>query len=219
MSILPIYMNQPFPRYLASLLIMFVGLLLAAHHYPGGFDWPYTVASALMSQKHNPTGSFWFSASLSLSMLLLWPYVSSLKLGLSNAKVFIYIIRTGLVFGMLVGAERLLIHDLSHWFYKAHEALALLSFFGLYLGILGLLIQTLLQQRDSRLPVLLAAIPLVAIGIQLFRLYLIQRELGWVDASWREKGIPVWVSFAFWQWWLIGFLWLGLGVLSRVIKK
>lgn len=212
-------MKQPFLGFLASLLIMFIGLLLAAHHFPGGFDWPYTVVSALMSQKHNPDGSFWFSASLSLSMLLLWPYVSSLKHGLSNAKVFINVIRIGLVCGMLVGAERLLIHDLSHLFYKSHEALALLSFFGFYFGILGLLILTLLQQRHFRLPVMLAAILLVAIGIQLFWLYLTQRELGWVDASWREKGIPVWVSFAFWQWWMIGFLWLGLAVLSRVIRK
>ncbi len=115
-------LNQCFYWYLAALFTMTIGFLYAAHQFPGGFDWVYTVASALMSQKHNLSGSFWFSASMSLTMLLLW-------------------------------------------------------------------------------------------------LYLTQRELGWVDASWREKGIPIWLSFAFWQWWMIASLWVGLGMLNYVMIK
>jgi len=29
-------------------------------------------------------------------------------------------------------------------------------------------------------------------------------------------GIPIWLSFAFWQWLAIGFLWAGLGLLVLV---
>lgn len=191
---------------------------MGARHYPGGFDWPYTVVSALASQKHNPTGSIWFASGLILSMVLLWPYVSSLRKGLFPslpAAIFtISTLRFGMVCGALVGAERLLIHDLSDWVYKAHEILALLAFLGLYFGVLGLLVQVMLRQRIYALPVFLIMSPLLAIGVTQFWLYLDQRDLGWVDTSWRELGIPFWLSFAFWQWLAIGFLGVGLGLLS-----
>ena len=198
---------------------MCCGSLLAARHYPGGFDWQYTVASALASHKHNPTGSIWFASSLILSMLGLWHYISLIKQGLSNSTVGITrfalgAMRIGLLSSIFLGVERLLILDLSNWFYKAHEGLALLAFFGMYFGILGLLTQVRWRRQYSLLPAFLIVSPLVAIGIVQIWLYIDQRDLGWVDVSWREKGIPVWLSFAFWQWLAIGFLWLGLALLS-----
>lgn len=191
---------------------------MAARHYPGGFDWRYTVASALASKKHNPTGSSWFSSAFILSMGFLWPYVTSLKKDLcpsrsAPTKFAISALRLGLICGAMVAAERLLIHDLSSWVYKAHEILALLFFLGLYLGVLVLLIQAMLRQRVYLLPVFLIITPLLAIGITQIWLYFDQRELGWVDTRWREMGIPFWLSFAFWQWLAIGFLWAGLGLL------
>ena len=207
--------------YLASLLVLVLGAVLAARHYPGGFDWAYTVASALASQKHNPTGSFWFSGGFILSMSLLWPYVSALKqsLGPSLApteKFAIGALRLGLICGALVAAERLLIKDLSDWVYKAHEILALIFFLGLYIGVFVLLINAMLRQRIYVLPIFLVAGPLLAIGVTQFWLYFDQRDLGWVDTSWREMGIPLWLSFAFWQWLAIGGLWVSMGMLSFI---
>jgi len=197
------------------------GSVVAAHHYPDGFDWPYTVASALASQKHNPKGSVWFAGALSLAMGLLWPYVSALsKKQLPTHAVIVKFsvgaVRTGLVCGALLGLERLLLHDLSAWVYKAHELLGLFTFLGLYSGIVGLLVQAVLRQRGLVLVLLLVASPMLAIGITQFWLYLDQRDLGWVDTGWREMGIPFWLSFAFWQWLAIGFLWLGLGLLAFI---
>lgn len=205
--------------YLASLLVLASGALLAAEHYPGGFDWLYTVASALASQKHNPDGSIWFAAGLFLAMLLLWPYVAALNKrqypASSTTSIFgITALRTGLICGALLGLEKLLIKDLSNWVYKAHEILALLTFIGLYFGILTLLIQAMLRHKVFVLPLLLVVGPLIAIAVTQFWLYFDQRDLGWVDTGWREMGIPLWLSFAFWQWLAIGFLWLGLGLLS-----
>ena len=207
--------------YLASLLVLIMGAVLAARHYPGGFDWAYTVASALASQKHNPTGSFWFSGGFILSMVLLWPYVSSLKQSLgpslsTTAKFAIGALRLGLICGALVAAERLLIKDLSDWVYKAHEILALLFFLGLYIGVFVLLIQAMLRQRIYMLPIFFVVGPLLAIGITQLWLYFDQRDLGWVDTSWREMGIPLWLSFAFWQWLAIGGLWVSMGMLSFI---
>jgi len=205
--------------YLASLLILSFGFFLAAKQYPGGFDWQYTVASALASQKHNPTGSIWFAGALSLAMILLWPYVSAIKNAQlpalpATTQFAISALRTGLICGALLGLEKLLIRDLSNWVYKAHEILGLLAFMGLYFGIFVLLIQAMLRKKIFALSFLLVASPLLAIAITQFWLYLDQRNLGWVDTSWREMGIPLWLSFAFWQWLAIGFLWLGLGLLS-----
>jgi hypothetical protein len=41
---------------------------------------------------------------------------------------------------------------------------------------------------------------LSAIGAVQLWLWLGQRELGWVGRDWRALGIPLWRSFAFWQW-------------------
>ena len=212
---------RAFGWYLASLAILISGSVLAAHHYPGGFDWVFTVASALASQKHNPDGSIWFSGALSLAMILLWPYVSALKqhqglLYPGLVKFSVAALRTGLISGALLGLERSLIRDLSALVHKAHEILGLLSFFGLYFGIVGLLVHAMLRRRRHVFSLLLIVSPLVAIGLSQFWLYIDQRDLGWVDAGWRDRGIPFWLSFAFWQWLAIGFLWLGLGLLAFV---
>lgn len=211
-------MMTAFRWYLASLLVFSAGTLAAAMHYPGGFDWGYTVASALASRKHNPEGSTWFAGALGLSMILLWPYVSALKAAQSGAgsawvRFGVAALRAGLICGALLGLERLLIRDLSNLVYKAHEILALLTFAGLYTGVLALILQSALFRKVFIFPLLLVSGPLAAIALTQFWLYIDQRDLGWVDTSWREMGIPLWLSFAFWQWLAIGLLWLGLGML------
>ena len=205
--------------YAASLAVMTTGTAVAALYYPAGFDWVYTVASALASQKHNPDGSAWLAGGLGLAMVLLWPYVNSLRSAWpgaesATARFAVSALRAGLICGALLGLEKLLIRDLSNWVYKAHEILALLTFVGLYTGVLTLLVQAMLRQRAFALPLLLVAAPLAAIAVTQLWLYLEQRDLGWVDTSWRAMGIPFWLSFAFWQWLAIGFLWLGLGLLA-----
>ena len=135
-------------------------------------------------------------------MTLLWPYVPALNKGLDpavHAAFAIAALRTGLICGALLGLERLLIYDLSDWVYKTHEILGVFTFLGLITGILVLLVQATVHQRMYLFPVLLVVSPLVAIGITQFWLYLEQHDLGWVDTSWRELGIPLWLSFAFWQ--------------------
>ena len=217
---LNIHQQQALWWYIASLLVLAFGSFLSAKQYPGGFDWIYTVASALASQKHNPAGYMWFASTLGLAMLLLWPYVTALQKArhpaLPATSIAISALRAGLICGMLLGLEKLLIRDLSNWVYKAHEILGLLTFTGLYIGILILMVQAMLRQRVYALPLLLVASPLAVIGITQFWLYLDQRDLGWVDTSWRDMGIPLWLSFAFWQWLAIGFLWAGLGLLSFI---
>jgi hypothetical protein len=210
--------------YLASFLVLAFGSYMAARDFPGGFDWRYRVASALASQKHNPVGSAWFASALSLSMILLWPYVSALKKGLcpslpAAAKFAIGALRIGMVCGFLIGVERLLIRDLSARIDNAHEILALITLLGTYFGVLGLLFLLMLRQRIYVFSFVLLASPMVAMGVILFSLYLAQRGVGWVDANWKEAGIPIWLSLAFWQWLVIVLLVAGLGLLSFAGSK
>ena len=220
MSFIETNKNSAFGWYLASVLVMCCGTVLAAYYYPGEFDWVYTVASALASQKHNPAGSFWFAGALTAAMVLLWPYVTALRTRLfssiPHAGFVIGALRMGLLCGALLGIEKLYIRDLSGWVYKAHEILALLAFFGLYAGVLGSLVQAMRRKKIYFIHLTLIVGPLLAIGITQFLLYVDQRNLGWVDAGWREMGIPFWLSFAFWQWLAIVFLWLGLGLLALI---
>ena len=46
-----------------------------------------------------------------------------------------------------------------------------------------------------------------ATGAMLIFLWLGQRELGWVGRDWRAQDIPMWRSFALWQWTACASVW------------
>ena len=209
--------------YLVSLVVFWLGFSLAASHYPGGYDWAYTVVSALASKKENPHGGYLFSAALGLSMLLLWPYISAVRKALPvtdpTVSFSIRALRVGLIAGFLLGVERLLVFDISAWLDKSHEMLALIYSMCLYVGVLGLLWHLMKRNRIYLFVLLSVAAPLLILGGVEFGLYLAQRDIGWVGVDWRAMDTPVWLSFAFWQWLVVVFLWLGLGVLSSARIK
>jgi hypothetical protein len=129
--------------YGAALAVFAAGVALAAAAYPGGFDWQYTVMSRLASRRHNPDGSLWFSIGLAVSMLLLWPVMERIRPrapGAGSATAAIAL-RAGLVFAALVGLERTVFVHLSGVVDKSHEALALLAFLSLYVGLLAVYVQ------------------------------------------------------------------------------
>jgi hypothetical protein len=167
--------------------------------------------SALASRKHNPEGGLWFSLALGLSMLLLWPAVTYLRATADARHWPTAAFRLGIVCGIAMGIERLSFTHLSDLVYKAHELLAIGVFLGLYLGVLGHYVLRLRQDRSGLAGALAVGAPLAAIGITQAMLYFDQRDLGWVDHGWRAMGIPVWLSFAFWQWLAVALLWAGLG--------
>ncbi len=207
--------------YLSSVVVLVAGFRLSADYYPGGFDWHYRVASALASRLDNPSGSLWSASGLGLAMVLMWPYVSAVKKKMgprqSGMTRFAFgALRTGLVCGMLLSSERLLIRDLSSVITKGHEIIALLTFFGLDIGVFLLLLQAVWRRRIYVVPTLLILVPLLAVGLNQFWLYLAQRDVGWVHTDWKKLGVSLWFSFALWQWLAIGILLAGLGLLSFI---
>lgn len=209
-------------RALASIFLSVVavvtGLLLAARTFPGGFDWVYTVMSALASRKHNPGGARWFAGGLALSMALLWPAVSWVAWregGTTRAARFgVRALRVGVVLGVLVGVERLVFRHLSDRYDKAHEMLALVCFLSFYVGILAIDVHRVRRGAASLVPTVIMLTPLVAIGLSQLELYIDQRDLGWVGPEWRDMGVPFWLSFAFWQWLAAAALW---GSITRLV--
>ena len=206
--------------YMASIALLGAGCILGSQGYPGGFDWMYEVMSALASSKHNPDGGKWFSGGLVLGMATLFPVWNALRLeatvyGTRWELRWATTLAIGIASGVVVGLERLFIYHISDSLNKAHEAIAVLSFMGLYLGTLGIAIERSRSRIDltNRWTACIIAGPLIAIGASQLFLYLDQRDLGWVDRSWRDMGIPLWLSFAFWQWIASAAIWLGLGLL------
>lgn len=209
----------------AAALSVALGVAFAARHFPGGFDWAYTVISRLASERRNPDGAVWLSAGFFAGMLLLWPVAGHLARvsgagrpdeagpARASARIPALALRLGVLGGILLGLEGLLGLDLSVVHRKGHEALALLTFLGFYGGVLGLHVYRIRHVGASVWPALLVFLPLCAVGVSQVVLYFDQRDLGWVDTEWREMGIPVWISFAFWQWLAVGFLTFGLGYL------
>jgi hypothetical protein len=187
------------------------GVAISAAMYPEQpYDWMYVVMSALASRKHNPEGGRWFAVALGISMVLLWPAVTHLR-DAFRWRWPVVALRVALVCGVAMGAEWLIFRHLSDVLNKGHELLALGVFIGLYAGVLGLYAERIRHDRRAWAAAMLVAAPLLAIGITQLMLYFDQRDLGWVDHGWRAMGIPVWLSFAFWQWLAVALLWVGLG--------
>lgn len=185
------------------------GVEMAARLFPNPpYDWMYTVVSELASRKHNPEGGRWFSIALGLSMLGLWPVVSYLRETVGDRRWPIIALRAGIMFGVAVGVERLTFFRFSSLVHNGHEALAVGTFAGLYTGLLGLYGQRI---RRGWTGALVVAAPLAAIFITQIAIYFDQRDLGWVDRRWRDMGVSLWLSFAFWQWLAVALLWVGLG--------
>lgn len=96
---------------------------------------------------------------------------------------------------------------------KGHEILTLLAFAGLCLGVVRLTFQT--AERAFRLRaggptrrrrlygMALAAVvelPILLAGLAQAYVFYVLPELHWVGLSWRARGVPIFLSFAFWEW-------------------
>jgi hypothetical protein len=209
--------KAPVLYFAAATLIVLLGVGMAVTRFPGGFDWAYTVISRLGSARHNPAGAPWLSGSLLVATALLWPVARHLARpstpGGLRPCVSAMALRVGLMGGALLGLEGLFQLDLSRITRKGHEILALATFLGMYWGVLGLHVHRVRHAAAAPWPALLVVLTLCAVGVSQLALYVDQRDLGWVNTGWREMGVPLWLSFAFWQWLAVAFLGAGLGSL------
>jgi len=186
------------------------GLWLAARQYPSEYDWRYMTISSLVYPDRNPEGYRWAWRGLMLCALggLCWTAVLLRDWRHeSDGRKSVGIWALGIGYLCMVSCAWL-----PAWvprLPRAHDLLALLSFFGLCIGIVVLTFQlterTLLRRTSNRplyacllaglalSPILLAAVTQVYISYAL-------PDLPWVGLEWRTRGAPVYLSFALWEW-------------------
>ncbi|HTV52877.1 MAG TPA: hypothetical protein VME21_16920 [Steroidobacteraceae bacterium] len=184
-------------------------LWMAALRFPSEYDWRYMTISTLLYPDRNPHGYRWAWGGLLLCALagLYWTGGFGLRTGPQRSTAWLralWTLRVGYACMVLCALwpERLLgIH-------KGHETLALLAFIGVTLGLVQLTFRAAAQRTGrpphSRavpalvcaallLPVLLAALTQAYIAYAL-------PALPWVGLAWRARGVPMFLSFALWEW-------------------
>jgi hypothetical protein len=211
-----------------GVLAFWGGMLMAARRYPSEYDWRYMTLSSLISPARNPAGHLWASAGIVLCGLggVCWTAVLARRWNHASAENRPSGIRA-LLFGNFFMA---LTAVLPSWLLpvpKGHEILALFAFFGLCLGMIQLTFQTIeraLVKRTVRQTGLrqtwvqptssavgrprlyatilagAAVLPIVMAGLAQVYVFYVLPELHWVSLAWRARGVPVYLSFAFWEW-------------------
>jgi len=190
------------------------GMWLAAQQYPSGYDWQYMPVSNLLSPSRNATGYLWASAGMVACSLcgLCWTAAVARRSKRSSAGDRPSGIRT-LQFGYLCMMTAVLLSRWLHRIEKGHEFFAVLAFAGLLIGMIRLMYQTIERtlrgrmrgfRRHARLYAAIlantAVFPILLAGfIQVYVRYVFP-ELPWVNPSWRTRGVPVYLSFGFWEW-------------------
>jgi hypothetical membrane protein len=199
---------------LVGVVAFWIALLMAGHLYPSEYDWRYMTMSNLVYPERNPAGHIWASGGIVLCGLsgLYWTTLLSRQAnqtGERSSSVGISTLRLGFFSMACCGLlpERL-------WpVPKAHEFLALTAFLCLCVGMVYYMFRTvehyLARQRGitadaARLYAgVTAAAPLTPILLAAVAQLYVSRmrpELPWVGLVWRDLGVPLYLSFAFWEW-------------------
>jgi hypothetical protein len=194
----------------AGLLAFWIGMAAAARAY-GNYDWRYQTISMLLYSDRNPKGYGWAWTGLELCGLcsIAWAAYAGRRLqrgtaasspgGLRLLQVGFVCMCCAVLPDRLVGVPR------------GHEILAIAAFLGVCLGVM----QEMFLARDALwangprisavgLPASIQAgvplVPLVLAGITQAYLTLERPNVPWVSPTWRTLGIPLFLSFAVWEW-------------------
>jgi len=211
------YMNsvmRPAPFIaLLGVLVFWAGIVVAERRYPAEFDWRYMTLSTLLSPRRNPAGYVWAASGLVLSslsalcwaMALAWRWEGSV--GDRPRGIWL------LGWGSLCMACSVMLPWRLPRLPKEHEVLTLFAFAGLCLGMIRLGYQTAERtlRRGAggsarRLRLYGAALagiavfPILVAGIAEAYVFYVLPQLHWVSLAWRARGVPMYLSFAFWGW-------------------
>jgi len=197
-----------------GVLAFWVGMLMAARGYPSEYDWRYMPISHLLSPVRDPAGYLWAWTGIVLFSLcgLCWTVLLVRCRDQEGAKKQPGGIRA-LQFGFLCAIGAAVLPPWLLRVEKGHEILAVFAFAGLCIGMVRLMFQTIertlmVRMRrftgNDRLPgAVLAATAVFPIALAALAQAYVQYalpELRWVSLSWRAGGVPVYLSFTFWEW-------------------
>lgn len=194
-------------------LCFVIGVLFSIHFFPSAFDWRYETLSNLSTASTNPHGYSFSCLGLMAAFGMGMPLCGYIRVRFEpvapRAAWFGYrAIRVGFFGSVVVGLERLFAPQISWHIHKAHEYVSIVTFVGLLLGIAGYWVcLTAFLLRERRWPVwalvmlsLVSVGPILGTGLSQGYLYLVPNDLGWVGPEWAALGVPLYLSFAFWEW-------------------
>jgi hypothetical protein len=200
-----------------GLLAFWTGLALAARSYPSECDWRYVTISSLLYPDRNPDGYLWGRAGLVTSGVcgLYWVLKGMRGHGFTTAS---------LAAGYGAMALCALLPSPLLRVPKSHEALALIAFIAVCIGVTRLSFAALTRESQARREpgrrldaLAVASVPLLPVILAMAaQIHAARARLPWVGPAWRAQGIPVYWSFAFWEWlacalYTLFLLWLVLG--------
>jgi hypothetical protein len=189
------------------------GIAVAERLSHGEFDWRYMTLSTLISPRRNPAGYIWAASGLVLSSLsaLCWAMAlawhCNVTVGERPRGIWL------LGWGSLCMTCSVILPWRLPRLPKEHEVLTLFAFAGLCLGMIRLAFQTterVLRRRSGgsarRLRLYggavagLAVVPIFLAGLADAYVFYVLPQLRWVSLAWRARGVPMYLSFAFWEW-------------------
>jgi hypothetical protein len=194
-------------------LCFVIGVIASIYFLDGSFDWRYRTLSSLSSASTNPAGYAFCCLGLSVSFAMGLPLCGYIRARFEphtpkTAWFSFRSLKVGFLGAVAVGVERLFDQSISPHIHKMHEYISIVTFFGLLLGLAGFwlcLTRWLLQERQWPLwgvtvLSLISVGPIIGTGLSQAYLYFIPNNLGWVGPHWADLGVPLYLSFAFWEW-------------------
>jgi len=189
-----------------------VGMSVAGRSYPSEYDWRYMTISSLVYGERNPHGYLWARAGIALCGLagVYWAMVvirASAQTGVARRPIGIWALGLGYLF--MIGCA--LLPEGVRPLAKAHDFLALTAFLGICVGMVHSTFKVLERRgrpgNPVRSPALSAGIlagivlsPIVLAALAQTYVSHALPTLPWVSLAWRARGVPIYLSFAFWEW-------------------
>ncbi len=211
-----------------AVLAFWSGLVAAALRFPGGYDWIYQPISNLLYPDRNPQGYLWGWAGIELCGLggLAWTTQLSPR-GLDAP----FGSRVGGLWPLRVGficTCAAVLPDQWLPLSKGHEFLAVLAFLGICCGMVRQIFAAIGRRVShsssgaARLAAPIgASVPLIPVALAALTqayLSLARPDLPWVSPAWRARGVPLYLSFAVWQWAACAVFSVCLLALSRLTR-
>jgi len=204
--------------------------VVSASVFPGGYDWRFDVMCRLGYAHVNPDGSAYWALALFLVCVMGVPCCQYFYLRLAataprRAAFARVVLATGLVCGMVIAMDGLLLSRLNEIFQKLHEVVATTAFASIFFGVLAFwsAMTTWLQRTQGWeawqcvLLSLLVLVPMAGAMLSQAWLFFVPNDLGWVGPDWAERGVPYYLSFAFWEWAAIAGIYACLYVMAGLL--
>jgi hypothetical protein len=197
-----------------GVLAFWGGLWMAEKRYPSEYDWRYMTISSLVYPDRNPGGYLWAWGGIILCGLggLCWVAVQVWNREQENARgqpTGTWALGLGYICMVCCALLPVWVVHIR----KSHDLLALLAFVGVCIGTVQLTFQAVdrrLRSRALSFPgsprvyawVLAGAplLPILLVGAAQAYVSHALPQLPWVGLEWRALGVPMYLSFAFWEW-------------------